>query len=232
MFNVRPVRRAVAVIATSLALTSAATAATFTVIGGSPSTLPTDFDAQLMAGPQPLPAVGDPVSVFTGATPFSGGQGLFISATSQLTFTYLGKEAGATNTLSQVQFGSTILSNTQSNRGKAVTVGQTGPGMVNFLFSTLEAAWEDINGNSTTGETLSIMNGSFTDFSDLKIGFGIVFNNGRSVLAFFGDGRGDADFDDMVVRIDAVPLPASALLLLGAIGGLGALRMRKKAAAA
>jgi hypothetical protein len=74
------------------------------------------------------------------------------------------------------------------------------------------------------------VNGGVSDLAALSISFGAVFNNGKSVYAFFGDGRGDRDYDDMVVRIDAVPLPASALLLLGAFGGLGAIRRKKKAA--
>jgi hypothetical protein len=34
------------------------------------------------------------------------------------------------------------------------------------------------------------------------------------------------------ISVEVIPLPASALLLLGGMGGLGALRLRKKRAAA
>ena len=231
MIDIKLLKRTVAGIATAVAFASAASAATFSVLGGTQTTLPTDFDAALMAGPSPLPAVGDPITSFSGATPFGGKEGLYISASSQLTFTYLGREATATNTASQFSMGGTLLSN-QQNVGTTATAGQAGPGFVDFVFTTLEGMFEDINGNGGTMESLSIANAGSSSFSGLHIAFGMVFNNGRSVLAFFGDGRGDSDYDDMVVRIDAVPLPASALLLLGAMGGLGALRLRKKAAAA
>ncbi len=232
MITMKHMKRAVAGIVTAVAFATVASAATFSVVGGTATTLPTDFDAALLAGPAPLPSVGDPITSFSGASPFGGGQGLHISANSQLTFTYLGKEATASNSASQFSMGSSLLSTTGSNRGQSVTAGQSGPGFVNFVFSTMEGMFEDINGNGTTMEALSISNGGATGFSGLHIAFGMVFNNGRSVLAFFGDGRGDADYDDMVVRIDAVPLPATALMLLGAMGGLGALRLRKKRAVA
>ena len=51
----------------------------------------------------------------------------------------------------------------------------------------------------------------------------------KKVLAFFGDGRGDSDFDDMVVRISVIPLPAGGLLLLTAMGGFAVARRKKKA---
>jgi len=231
MINVKYLKRAVAGIATAVAFATAASAATFSVIGGTPTTLPTDFDAALMAGPAPLPAVGDPITSFSGTDPFANGGGLYISASSQLTFTYLGKEATASNSASQFAMGGTLLS-TANNVGTTATAGQAGPGFVDFVFTTMEGMFEDINGNGSTMEALSIANNGTSAFSGLHIAFGMVFNNGRSVLAFFGDGRGDSDFDDMVVRIDAVPLPASALMLLGAMGGLGALRLRKKRAVA
>ncbi len=215
------------------ALSTAVSAATLSVIGGSQTTLPNNFDAGMMSGPAPLPAVGDPITDYSGADPFAGGtEGLYIDSTTNLTFTYMGKEAAATNTASQFGIGGQSLSN-KGAVGSSITVWQTGPGFVNFVFTTLEGLFEDINGNSTTGESLSIANGIGSAFAGLHIAFGNVFNNGQSVLVFFGDGRGDSDFDDMVVRIDvtAVPLPAAGLLLLGALGGLGAVRSRRKQAA-
>ena len=218
----------------AFAFVSAASAATLSVYGGTQTSLPTNFDAAVMAGPQPLPAVGDPISDFTGSDPFAAGTaGLHIDGSSNLIFTYLGREATAKNTASQFGIGGQSLSTDTNAAGDSIVVWQNGPGFVNFVFTTLEGLFEDINGNSDTGESLAISNGLGTAFAGLHLAFGTVFNNGQSVLAFFGDGRGDGDYDDMVIRIDitTIPLPASALLLLGAVGGLGAVRMRKKKAA-
>lgn len=156
------------------------------------------------------------------------GGGLFIDGKSRVNYTFIGKEAGATNAMFAV--GGATLTNKMSV-GSAISVSQSGPGAVDLMFQTAEGAgWEDINGNGIKGELLSIINNGASQFAGLSISFSNVFNHGKSVYAFFGDGRSDNDHDDMVVRIDAVPLPATALLLLGAVGGLGALRRKKKAA--
>ncbi len=183
------------------------------------------FDLSSIYG-SAAPNVGDAITSFSGS-PLNGG--LYMDAASTLTFTFLGKEAGAKNA-SFGAMGSTLTNSMVI--GSTTTALETGAGFIDFMFQTAEASWEDINGNGVFGETFGISNNSFSAFSGLKLAYGVVFNNGRSVLAFFGDGRGDSDFDDMVVRIDAVPVPAAGLMLLGAIGGLGALRSRRKKATA
>lgn len=233
MFGGKKFKIGAAAAVIALALGSAASAATLSVIGGTATVLPGQFSAGNIAGPQPRPMDGDPITAYTGADPFAGGtQGLYVDERVRMTFTYLGREAAATNSVSQFGAGGQSLS-TSGARGSSISMYQNGPGFVNFVFTTLEGLFEDINGNSVTGESMSISNAIGTGFANLYLAFGNVFNNGSSVLAFFGDGRGDADFDDMVVRIDVtpVPLPATALLLLGAVGGLGALRARRKRAA-
>lgn len=224
-------------LAISATVVTSASAASFSILDssmnavGPNAVLPvgtggtTGFDLSSIYG-SASPNVGDAITSFSG-NPLNGG--LYMDAASTLTFTFLGKEASAVNA-SFGAMGST-LTNTMAI-GSTTTSMETGAGFVDFMFQTVEAAWEDINGNSIMGDTLGISNNSFSAFNGLKLAYGVVFNNGRSVLAFFGDGRGDADFDDMVVRIDAVPVPAAGLLLLGALGGLGALRSRKKKATA
>jgi hypothetical protein len=222
----------------AVSVASTASAATFSILDsslnpvGTNATLPvgtggtTGFDLSSIYGSS-SPNVGDSITAFGGASPINGG--LFLSGSSTLKFTFLGKEAGAQN--AAFTAGGKSITNT-GGLGASMKSSQLGAGFVNFFFQTVEAAWEDINGNSVTGETFSIANNGLSSFSGLSLAYGVVFNGGRSVLAFFGDGRGDIDYDDMVVRIDAVPLPATALLMFGAFGGLGALRLRKKKAAA
>lgn len=88
----------------------------------------------------------------------------------------------------------------------------------------------DTHGNSATyGETIT------TGF-DPKLYFsaftGVDFSSLNSLL-FSIDSAGNFSVDGSIkeIRVEAspVPLPASALLLLGGIGGLSALRRRKKA---
>lgn len=216
---------AIAMVATA---TYASTLTTLSISGtGTSTTLPASFDP--FCGGCTTPTAGDAVTVFESGTDGGNiGGGLYISGNSTVKYTFLGKEASAENALFTI--GGASLSNTMAV-GSSITVSQTGPGFVDFFFQTQEKGWwEDINGNGTFSEFFSITNGLTTQFSGLAIAFSAVFNNGRSVLAFFGDGRGDNDYDDMVIRIDIVPLPATALMLLGAVGGLGALRLRRKTA--
>jgi hypothetical protein len=204
-------------------MATAAAAATFNISGGTSTVLPAGYNPA--CNPACLtPAVGDSITAFNG----SGG-GLSISSPATLNFTFIGKEAGAQNAAFTV--GGASITNT-GGYGAMMTAFQNVSGLLNFMFTTKEGGlWDDINGNGVGTDTLSIANGGPTQFNGLSMAFGKIFNSGKSVYAFFGDGRGDVDYDDMVVRIDIVPLPATALLMFGALGGLGALRSRKKKAA-
>lgn len=181
----------------------------------------TGFDLSSIYGAS-SPNVGDAVTSFSGS-PVNGG--LYLDGSSTLKYTFLGREAAALN--AAIAVGGSTLTN-RMNIGSSMSVSQVGAGFIDFFFQTTEGLWEDINGNGVRGENLSIANNGLSGFGGLSLAYGVVFNGGRSVLAFFGDGRGDVDYDDMVIRIDAVPLPAAGLLLLGALGGLGAMRSRKK----
>ncbi len=228
MNKARLFKRALAGLALAATMTTAAAAATFNITGGTASVLPATYNPSCNGCT--APAVGDPITVFSGSTGGSIGGGLGISSAATLRFTFIGKEAGAMNALFSI--GGATLTNT-GGFNTTFTVYQTVAGFLNFLFQTQEGGlWDDINGNGVGNDQLGISNGGTTQFGGLSMAFSSIFNQGKSVYAFFGDGRGDVDFDDMVVRIDVVPLPATALLMFGALGGLGALRARRKKASA
>ena len=200
----------VAAIALSIGL-GAADAATLSVSGGTPGSLGTDFNPSPGNGGL---GFGSALRIFTAATGGSTGGGLMLSGPARVSYTFIGKEAGALNHFIELTGGSSFNNVT----GGATGVARILSGFVPFAYRT------DLSGNPT------ITNGGVSEFSELGLAFSKVFNGGKSVFALFDDGRTgtDSDYDDMIVRIDvaAVPLPAAGLLLLAALGGVAALRRR------
>lgn len=179
------------------------------------------YDALVPAG---TGRSGDSVTVFDN-TNKTAANGVSVDMRSTITFTYLGSEAGFTN-LGVELIGDTIVFR---NSGPATNFGATfsfdfGPGLIPFAFETLG------NGGATVAN-----NGGVDPFgTQLEIAYSAIFNSGTSINVFFGDsGAGiDGDLDDLGIRIDVapVPLPAGGLLLLTALGGVAALRRKRKAA--
>lgn len=142
--------------------------------------------------------------------------GLMLDEGTLIKVTFLGKEADAKNVAFSGLGGS--ISNEDSIGSSYITY--VGSGNLAFAF-------ESALGTSASNTTGTIL-------GDAAIGFSEIFDNGKTVYAFFDDSGagnpGDRDFDDMVVRISVVPLPAGGLLLLTALGGFAAVRRKKKAA--
>ena len=202
-------------LAASLVLAGAigASAATLSISGGSAVTLGNNFN--------PAPDLSALIDVGDEVTNFSGqfaGQGLSVNGTSDVTVTFLGKEAGYVNFAMETLDGQMLADTTP---GQSITFTQNA-GLISFAFKTL--------GTNPAGV---ITNGVGGTSEALDMAFSAIFNGGKSVIALFGDGGGnnDNDRDDMVVRIDVVPvpLPAGGLLLLTALGGVAAIRRRKRA---
>lgn len=140
--------------------------------------------------------------------------GLEISGAAPIKVTFLGKEAGASNVAFSMAGGS--ITNDNANIGSSY--------IVDVMMGTVDFTFRSISLGTKAGAD------GFTGTA--AIAFSAVTNGGRTVFAYFDDSGGsdDRDWDDMVVRIDVVPVPAAGLLLLGGLGGLAALKRRRKSA--
>jgi len=200
-----------AVIAATFALgATAAGAATLSFSGsGTSGSIPADFSNH-SGGQAPELVVGAPITIFSA----SSVGGLVLSDPSMVTYTYYGSEAAHVNTAVELAFG-TLFNNKTSSIGDTASAWDDGS-FVDFLFRDITDGEEIANYDTASAS------------AGLSIGFYVV--DDYTVYALFGDGAGDSDYDDLVIKISAIPLPAGALLLLSGLGGIAVLRRRKQAA--
>ena len=143
------------------------------------------------------------------------GEGLTLDGAATAIFTFLGKEAGFVNVVFQ---GVSLFDNLDpvGTTSGPLAVSPDGGGFLPFKF--------------ISDGIVDLVNGAITaPFGSIAFKILSVTENTASVLALLNDHfEGDADYDDMVVRIDLVrsgnidvPLPAGLLLLLSGLAGLG-----------
>lgn len=182
------------VVAGMLLATTPVSAMVLSVTGGNDSTIPANFNPAGFPGGV---SVGDPIKVFDSSTP----GGLMLSGNTLLKYEYYGKEASFINFFIG---GGDSFSTTTSVVGDTI-FAPTAAGTVPFSFVTTDSGG------------LIAKNGGSID-SGLSIAFADLGNN--SFLIMFNDTGHDVDFDDLVVKVSAVPLPAAVWLMLSAIVGL------------
>lgn len=199
----------------ALMIAGSATAATLSLVDTGTFTLDSKFTASDLGD---VNGLADGVEIHTLSSGNIGG--LSVDADHvKFRVTYLGSEADHTNEAFELASGGagTVLFSNDGSSSIGDSVIFTGglSGFVAFLFK-----------DTNQGETITNGDAS-TSSPGLRIGFSDIFDDGRSVIALFGDGAGDADFDDLAVKISIVPLPAGGLLLLTALGGIGFARRKK-----
>ena len=211
-------------------LVAAAALAAATCIGGSVSAATV---AGVISSADDNDALG-PLGLSDPLNGYYGGQLYLVGGSADIQVSYLGAEAGNNNYFS---FGS-ILFNTPGiaswTAGGAQDTITVAAGLLSFWFGADQNAASVTNGSNPDNTNPNLPNFFVSFLPDQNS------TSGQSVLLFLDDGGGGSDdnHDDMVIRLTIVggdgyiapiPLPAGGLLLIGALGGLAALRRRKSA---
>ena len=158
--------------------------------------------------------------VITGATGGVFGT-LSIDSNALFVATFLGSEAADTNFY--VANGSNVM------RNKSTTVGDTfafdvSAGLINFGFydSYTGVGAANIGDNINKIAYITNVDGKYKDASGNPFAFLIGFNDSGST---------DGDYDDYVVGVNSVPVPAALPLMASALGLFGLSRRKSKKAA-
>lgn len=214
-------------------LASAASAATLSIQGGdTPNAVPGNFGPLRAAdGAVATPGdLSDPLTIFN--KPLGSAQkndGLYVESQydALITFTYIGYEAGNENSVFRDKNGAEIFNTATTNTGATYQfiIDASPKTLVPFRFAT--------DGALTDGcEFFQNGNGLGRNANrNCSLAFSSIFGDDNHVYALFGDGAGDSDLDDIVMKIsvETVPLPAAGWLLIAGMGGLAAMKRRKKA---
>ena len=186
----------------------------------------------------PLTGIGTVETFLNDATYFNGyTERTELDFTGKWDVTAIGYEAGNTN---EVQFktdGNVKFTTANTNNfGKYKELNFDGAAKNAFFTDATNGPVDvaldpfDINTNGTSGTNHFRVFELLADSNLLSyLNHSIVLSAG-TIIVGFGDGLGDADFDDMVLALKPVPVPAALFLFAPAL--LGFLGLRRKSSVA
>jgi len=189
-----------------------AEASTFSFIGGNSQDIPSDWN------PSNAPVVDEKIIIFQGA-----GEGIWLNGPANLVYTYIGKEAGSTNASRTSLASDPFFKTDETTFGATFETSASSAGYLDFIFEGLGTC-------CVTKGTFTNGTGNSGDNMGLSLAVALINPltsdpSPSTLYLMLGDGFGDTDYDDMVVKVEAfsaVPVPAAIWLfgtaLIGFVG--------------
>ncbi len=215
--------------ASIIALSTAVSASTFTIGGGAIGAIPGGATNEVLTN---VFGIGSVVGFF-GAT-------VSLDSASDVYVDFIGYEAAFDNSFTMnAPVAQTVTYSTGVPNTAYAGPGGTPP-LASYTFTSVGSGALDFS--FASAQAGSVANGSNPlNLAGGPVNFFAAFGGSTDTVYLFFDDTGDGDddnHDDFVVRLSTnknpgtpnhVPLPAAGFLLIGALGGLGLAKRRKKA---